>query len=231
MAQIDERILRFREERVRKIASGDTPAPLDPTAKMVLHLVPEPAFNGTSYDLSQLKRDLSNVRPMYPSAWAEMNWSYREGGGEFLTHGQFRGSDNSYSYLLIQGNGIVEVVNAYLLNPGGGQRFIPRVAYEKELISSLRRFLSVQEAIGVSPPIVVLLSLIGVSGYTMSPDKLGSTGALVKDENLLLPPGIVEDIEDCEPADVFRPAFDAIWQAAGYSHSLNYGESGDWVGQ
>jgi hypothetical protein len=41
---VSERIREFRRNRLLKIASGDTPVPLEPSTSMVLHVVPIPSF-------------------------------------------------------------------------------------------------------------------------------------------------------------------------------------------
>jgi hypothetical protein len=47
---------------------------------------------------------------------------------------------------------------------------------------------------------------------------------------LLVPEIMVESFEYC-PQEVLRPAFDAVWRAAGWERSMNYDEEGRWVGR
>jgi hypothetical protein len=42
--RIAERIATFRTDRIVRITAGETPVPLGPGGKVVLHLVPVPAF-------------------------------------------------------------------------------------------------------------------------------------------------------------------------------------------
>lgn len=53
---------------------------------------------------------------------------------------------------------------------------------------------------------------------------------LIDRDVLLLPDSIVEDYES-KASDILRPAFDAVWQTAGWDCSKNYDKDGKWVGR
>jgi hypothetical protein len=50
------------------------------------------------------------------------------------------------------------------------------------------------------------------------------------DRDALIIPEIIVENYECNPAEVMRPLFDAIWNAAGWERSRNYNETGQWVG-
>jgi len=109
---------------------------------------------------------------------------------------------------------------------------IPSWTYESELIKAILDFLPLQRTIGVDPPIVIMLSLTGVLGYTMA----DARGFMVSDihpidRDVLLTSEITIESFDRDPIEFMRPAFDTVWNAAGFPRSLNYNEAGDWVGQ
>src|SRR5207247_493994 len=104
--------------------------------------------------------------------------------------------------------------------------------YQK-LIDSLRRFLSVQRELGVVPPLFIMLSLLGVKGYTLevNPSRAFAHDAYPIDRNdLVLPELLIEDFNG-NAATVLRPAFDAIWNAAGWPQSIDYDKDGNWIGR
>jgi hypothetical protein len=51
------------------------------------------------------------------------------------------------------------------------------------------------------------------------------TDHLIDRDSLLTPEMLVESF-DCDPAEVMKPAFDAIWSAAGYEKCKNYDKEG-----
>ena len=70
-----------------------------------------------------------------------------------------------------------------------------------------------------------MLSLLGVFGYRMDtgPSRLSSFP--IDRDALVLPEVMIETFE-CDPADVMKPLFDVIWNAAGLQRCMNYDETG-----
>jgi hypothetical protein len=222
-----ERIRNFRIERLSKIVAEETPVALDKTPKIVLHIIPFSAFDPAArFDVSSLASDISRLAPITPSSF-----SYRHNFDGFLTYAQFSSSASAHSYLQIFRNGSVEAVDAFLLKSSSGK--IPSEAYEKDLLNALPRFLSIQKQLGVEPSLLIMLSLLGVSGYTMAVDHSRFRWSDIHpiDRDALLVPEVVVESFECELAEVMRPIFDAIWNAAGWPQSMNYDAAGKWVGQ
>ena len=128
-------------------------------------------------------------------------------------------------------NGCIEDVDAVVLSPfEGNTRQIPSIEYEKAIIDSVTHFREFFGAAQIDPPYVVMLSLIGVKGYTMTTRRM----ALRRSENLgidrddvLIPEVIVE--EETESIDkCLQPIFDTVWQACGLRGSVNYEADGTW---
>jgi hypothetical protein len=209
-----ERIRGFRADRLVRIRSGDTPVPLKEGAKIVFHMIPLGALERpTSLSVASLKA--VDLQPM-----AVSSWSYRLNFDGALGY-------SHQSYLQVFRNGVLESVEGLLLDDGK----IPCIAYEKELLDVLSQYFSIGKRIGVDPPSLVMLSLLGVRGYTMATGQpfSGEDRHQIDRQDLLAPPAIIEDYQ-CDPPEVMRPAFDSIWNACGYPRSLNYDKSGKWVG-
>jgi len=224
-----ERIRNFRVERVGKVLAEETPVALETAAKIVLHIVPFGAFDPSArFDVASLARDTSRLQPMYASSW-----SGRHNFDGFLTFSRFPDHPSAHSYLQVFRNGATEAVEAYLLRDRDGKRIIPSVAFEEKLLEKLPTYLSVQRELGVEPPLFIMVSLLGVSGYTMGVDRARFMfdEAYPIDRDALLVPEIMIETFDCDVTEVMRPAFDAIWNATGWPRSMNYDEKGKWTGQ
>jgi len=159
--------------------------------------------------------------------------NYRHNFDGFLIYGQSAQTASARRYWQIFRNGSIEAVEAFLLRFRGDKRLIPSVAYEQWLLKALPRSLSIQKQLGVEPPLLVMLSLLGVSGYAMAvdPSRLFLHEAHPIDRDNLLASDILVENFECDPAEVMRPVFDAIWNAAGWPRSMNYDETGQWVGR
>ena len=137
-----------------------------------------------------------------------------------------------HSYLQVFRSGIVEAVNRSLLEHGPDEpKYIANVAYEDALLRGLRRILDLQKKLGVEPPVVVMLSLLGVKGYVMyvGVERRFGGGRPIDRDALLIPEVLVEDL-DADVDAILRPIFDALWNATGWPGSINFDEAGKWVG-
>ena len=228
---ITERIRNFRVDRISKIFANETPVPLNDTAKIVLHLIPVISFKPAQrYEISEIA---SHPEKRPPINWDSFSSRYNFDG--FLTYsssGDTEGKSCFYSYVQLFNNGIIEAVEGRLLDPNhpersGGKLVIPSIAYEKELIRSVSNYLGVLKLLNVDLPIIVFLTLIGVKGYYMAV-RLGLGNNTRIDRDILHLPERVLEGYDGDTKDVLRPCFDSIWNACGFSGSLNYNESGEW---
>jgi hypothetical protein len=157
-----------------------------------------------------------------------VGWNHRFNLDGFLTYCRYSKTDLANSYLQIFRNGSVEAVASSLLREQEGKKLGLGVAFENELINSVKRYLMTQKELGVEPPIVVMLSLLGVLGYTITAqsERFFSEEAYpISTDALILPEVIVETYEN-QPDQIMRPVFDAVWNAAGFSGSMNYNKNG-----
>lgn len=223
-----ERIRRFRVERLGKIVSGETPVSLIEAAKTVLHIVPfgafDPAFQA---DLASLEKDAWDLFPIY--AGKVSGWRYNLDG--FVTHATGHEASSARAYLQIFRDGCIEAVEASMLDDK--KKTISSEMYEGNLFNALRRFLLIQERLGVEPPLFAMVSLLGVSGYVVEPVGSGIDAIQSKkraepiDRNDLLLPEIVIDSFEVDPTKAMKPVFDAIWNASGQPRCLNYDDEGN----
>lgn len=228
-----ERIREFRAERLGKIVSGETPVTLIEAAKTVFHIIPfgafDPAFKA---DVAALEKDVWHFRPINTGRVG--GWRYNLDG--LVTYASARDPSSARSYLQIFRNGCIEAVEASMMRvPEREPLVISSGPYEDELLNALPRFLSIQKRLGVEPPLFVMVSLLGVSGYVVKPagshiDPFWwSERAKPIDRDAILLSEIMIDSFDVDSAEVMRPVLDAIWNASGWPRSLNYDDEGNWL--
>ena len=96
------------------------------------------------------------------------------------------------------------------------------------------KYLGIEKDLGLTPPIVVMITLLGVKGYTLTYHgqvggaflKRMETAAIDKDI-LSLPPVIVDDFSG-DAVELFREGVNIIWQAAGQPGSPHINDEGMW---
>jgi hypothetical protein len=158
------------------------------------------------------------------SALAFGDWRWNVDG--FLGYSRSN-SGSARDYVQIFHSGGMEVVKCRLFQGGAGVRFLPSIAYEGEIIREFARYCDLLRGFGVGPPLVVMLSLLGVKGCGMWLQ--GGVGDSRIDRDAVLIPDITVDDYSVKPEHILRPVFDAVWQATGYHGSPNYDKHGNWV--
>ncbi len=79
----------------------------------------------------------------------------------------------------------------------------------------------------MEPPLLLMLSLLGVAGYIMAVDPCipFPLEHSIDRDALLIREVMIDTFKD-DPAKFMRPLFDAVWNAAGWSGSINYDQEG-----
>lgn len=219
---VKDKIKRFIEERISRINIGDTPIDLDKNPRVVLHLVPFISFDTSySYNLSLLTNEAKKTSPIYCSGWNNKI--------NFDGHLSYSVDNNGCSYTQFYKTGIIEAVNTFLLRPFD-KKVIPSLAYERELIISVKQYINYLKNINVDMPIAVFLSLINVKDYIMAVDtsRFFSFGTYPIDRDILITPEVIIDDYNISAEKILKPCFDSIWNACGWERSMNYDKDGDW---
>lgn len=220
---VGERIRNFRRERVAKIIAGETPLAMREGGKIVLHIIPMNAFDpAAKYDTSLLQNRIEDLPPLYTDSW-----SSRHNFDGFL------GYSGDGSYVQVFRNGIVEAVEARLLRiTDDSGKIIRSVAYERAILQGLHKYMSIQRQLGVAPPLVIILTLTEVFGYTMAVNRsrFPFHDDYPIDRDVLLVDEVIVDNFESDAAKTMKPIFDAVWNATGWSRSMNYDQNGNWVG-
>jgi len=220
-----EKIKKFRLDRISELYANETPIPFIDGAKMVFHLIPLISFNPAQrYDFDEMIPYKISLEPMGAGGW---NYRYNLEG---LVAYAFR--EKSYAYTLLYRNGIVEGVNGSILNSEQEKRkLIPSISYETTAMVFLKKNLFLQKTIGVELPILGFLSFLGVKDYFLATDKEGKFDGGKIDRDILNIPEILIESYDIDPKEALKSCFDVVWNACGYSRSLNYDANGEWIGR
>jgi hypothetical protein len=224
-ADLPGRLAKVRDSRLSAIVANETPIPLPPTAKIILHLIPisalDPAFR---LDMSGMYNMLMPLlRPMSGGGWS----------GRFNFDGFLSLSPGVADYVQIFRSGAIEAVEASLLNLTEWRKvtnasmadFIPSSELERLLIKAVSNYTNIQKRIGIDPPIFVMISLLGVRGFRVTTGQTTFSGNVIDRDALILPDVVLDDFA-VDPGILLKPIFDAIAQAAGLPGSHNYVASG-----
>lgn len=219
-----ERIRGFRVDRLARINGGETPVSMPRGPKTVLHVIPLNAFApGVNLNVSSFENDIRWL----PLIHSPGGMSHRHNFDGFVTFSSQRNGEESLNYAQIFRNGSIEAVNASFIREYEGQRLIGGSGWEDSLINVLPSFFQALTRLNVQPPALVMLSALGVKGYTMYVSTiLGPEGDPIDRDILMAPEIMVESFSD-DPGKILKPAFDTIWNAAGHPRSLSYDEHGE----
>ena len=221
-----EKINRFKIDRISQLVADNTPIPFYEGGKIILHLIPLESFNPDyKLDLNTINNNFPNLEPIY-----SFGWSHRVNLEGVLSYSGGR-NDKSHSYVQLYRNGIIEAVEGLMLSPDDEKKYIPSIAYERELLKSLAGYLAVLKDLNISTPIVIFLTFIGIKDFEMAVDTSrfwGNDYYKIDRDILQLPEAFIESY-DTEPKDILRPMFDLVWNACGYTHDYNFDEQGNWI--
>lgn len=107
-----------------------------------------------------------------------------------------------------------------------GDRQIQAAELLVNTLKAFRRLIALQRILGVSPPIHVAMSLVGVDGYELVSSRQTSGLEAIDRHELTLPGSIVFDFQQ-RREDILKPIFDGLWNAFGVPRCLDYDDKGN----
>lgn len=225
--EVGERIRQFRAGRIAAVMSGETPVPMLPGARVILHFVPYAAFGiGTVVDFKPLLADRGRFMTL-----TNRGGSMRHNVDGLLAYSHAGDSHDVYAQLYR--DGILEIVVQIDEHKPRTRVVLPSEWFEKEIFAFVSAALSVLKLAGVMPPVAVLLTFTGIKGWNMGVHDpwgtRGHAGGFDRDP-LLIPDMLLQSLEADDVRKLVRPLLDHTWQAAGFEQSDYYDEQGNWVG-
>jgi hypothetical protein len=208
--RLEDQIAAFRRERIAGIMSGKagylTPPP---GASVVVHLVPFESFrSGFSLDLEPAMRLAEqNIRPL--AAGSDGHFYCLDGIYCLDNIGQCK------AYSLIFRGGAIETADRTTMLERQGRRLIPCSKLTQDVLRHVRSVIAFYQELRVPPPVAAMVTLLGVGDHEFATE-LSYPGRAqpVGRDDLLLPDVLVQDFST-SPADICRPIFDALYNAAG----------------
>lgn len=185
----------------------------------MLHLLPISSLSPASHvDVERVASQKVNLRPLYLS-----KWDSRFNLDGYLTHATDRESGVCYSYVQFFRNGAIEVADSITIDRAGKNFAASDI--ENELLEAMPKYLAAYKAVQIEPPIVVMVSLLGVKGYYIRAGQFKDARAAFDRDTLLLPDLLIEDLS-VDVVSLLKPVFDAMWQASGWRRCFNYDDAG-----
>lgn len=228
-AAVTQKIERFVHARLGRIVADETPVHLNIPSRFILHFLPLASFEpGFVINLEQVKSKADRLRGG-DQLYDRFNFDGR------LHYGPERDARSCTGYTQIFRNGSIESLDTRWFreyDAGGGKRpWLIAEQAQSLAIGATSTYLDVLPGLGVEPPYYVVMSLVGFRGYGIYDQRTvvgprGGSGIVPCEHEQLLLPEVLFDASSLDPKGLFRPAFDALWQASGYERCLNYDEAG-----
>jgi hypothetical protein len=234
---VPERVRRFRDDRLSRIIADETPIAIPSKSKLVLHLVPVSAVEpGSQVNLRRDRLEWLKA-PSLPQIMGAHEYRGRFNLDGFLMYNQVYEPNTPPacgSYAQLFRNGSIEAVHV-LDHPMGD---LISQTFEPIFAQAFDYYIHQMKVLGLGPPIFVLISLLGVKGYHLwvhndeFSRRFPAEGEnLPFDRDTMLLPDILIEEYGAKGVDVLRPAFDALWQAGGWSRCYRYDDEGKWIGR
>jgi len=241
---VEDRIKRFRDERLSRIIAGETPVKLERGPKVIVHLFPLSGLDSSyQIDLSKFpnSRDpLSNLNlsnKFLPwRAGDSAHWNYNFDG--FMISAPYR-EPIKRKYVQVFRAGSLEY--CYCLEHDDKNKDLTELfEYQLSFGERLNSYLNGLKTLGINPPIIMMLTLIGVKGFKITfPSAIYSNYAAldliekrmmpIDRDVMLLPETIIDDYEfDINIAH--HSIFDIIWNSVGEDIPPRFDNSGKFIG-
>jgi len=223
-----ERIRSFHADRLVKITAGDTPTPLGPLGKVVLHIIPLPSFaDGRMADIvSEIAKGTHVPIPLDEVGFSS-NYAVNLDGYLSYSVGAL-GARLAYAQFFR--NGAIEGVGELRSDDNVNSRFITR-DLTNLVVSRVRQYLDVLRAYDLGLPVYIFLSLCNaarvVYRYAEGPGA-GWHESRPLSREIVSMPEIYIDNFDIDVIDVMRPAFTALWNAVGFLRCDRYDDIASW---
>lgn len=174
---------------------------------------------------------------------AATGWNPRRYGDRFITYSGSRETEID-AVSEIKNNGIINAASHRVINLSKGVfhdlpedvSYVPSSAFEKRIIEAVHSYLSILTKLTVPGPWYVAFGMINLKGSVLAVSPRYAFDGRKFSGNAILPSPVVvssdDDIADIQGiARALRPAFDFVWREHNYPFSLNYSQTGEWVGQ
>lgn len=221
-----ERVRRFREERVLRLLTGETPIPMGDSPKVIFHALPLNVLD--IWPVFLTLTDQQRMATMTPMGGQPSDWRYNLDG--FVLH-TTRDEPSRQTYVQCFRDGGVEAMSGATLYGDPGRSGFYGQAVEISVLQVFGRWQALWRLLGVAGPLALGLTLSGVKGLKVLAASSGLSFFGDKKETLdrdvvLLPELVVHDPAASTPAAILQPLFDLMWNGGGWAGSPSYSGPG-----
>lgn len=241
---VEDRIKRFRDDRLSRIIAGETPVKLHKRPKIIVHLFPLSSLDSSfQIDLSKFpnSRDPITNRRISDKfkpwrAGDRDQWNYNFDG--FLISAPLKETVRT-SYVQIFRNGALEY--CYSLEYDEKNRYLTEFfEYQKSFGNRLDSYLQGLRILNINPPFVLMLTLTDVKGLKINlpctnSGRFASVHSAEKQmipidrDVMLLPEAMIEDFE-FDINGIHHSVFDIIWNSVGVDLPPRFDDMGNFIG-
>ncbi len=221
---ISTKIGEFRENRISKIISDETPLKLSGERKVVLHIVPLISLvQPQRYNIKIINGKNELAKPLC-SIGFELSYNF---DGILSFNRLINGGTSAYTQFF--NNGIIEAVTTKLEHKNTeNQVCIPNALFERNMHEALRNYFSLFKEIRIDFPVYVFVTLINYKGTYLAfeNNNIPSYQSNSADREVLLIPEVYVESSQYSFHSILRPIFDTLWNSYGYERCLSYDSEG-----
>lgn len=221
-----QRVSDFRTERLGKILSGNSPQRLVDGPILIAHLIPTQAALGV-VQIDPVQYTSQRVLPIIGTTGGMSRINID--GALFVRNETPQGEAHGYSQFFR--NGFFESALVLSRRANQGRVILPSRSYEEYLIVLLKNFRKELDYLGINFECAVMLSLLRADEVQLGVNTdwgFDDPHQTLFDRKTLVLPDIVAR-SDAPPEKAMKPAFDLMWQAAGFASSWNFNSAGEWA--
>lgn len=226
-----ERVKSFRKQRIEALAYDEQEAVLvllEPGIRFVLHSIP---LNFLDVGVGVQLKTLTFTNNAFPDYNMQNTFTSRiRFNLDGLTMPVSYKENQTREYFHVFRNGVIEYGEVQPVGTSPSEKLVYPLHIEEKTLTCLSVALKMQKNLGVEPPLVVMLSLLGVKDcrFQFRNDFYHSTPKPI-DRNMLLVPDIVLEDYEQDLKMVMQPIFDILWNCGGFTGSPSYDEKGNWI--
>lgn len=217
-----ERVRRFRVDRVARVLSGETPIAMGPGPKVIFHALPLTPTEVWPQIVGIGDRDTHRFLP--PMAGEPRDWRYNLDGFVVYT---LRSELSIQSYVQLFRDAGIEAVSGGILMKDPRRGGFYGAGLEESVIDALSVYQELWRQLNVPGPVLMALTLSGIQGWKMlaGPEPWDDREETFDRDVAVIPEVVVQDPRT--PADqALRPLFDLVWNGGGWPKSPSYSDLG-----
>ncbi|PHC68951.1 toll/interleukin-1 receptor domain-containing protein [Bacillus toyonensis] len=213
--------------RLNEIERGNSLPKVSEGSKLIVHLIPmEAVTTSKTHSIKELQQMRSLRIRLEPFCCLGWDSGINKHGYYTYATRNYGDKENSFGYVQIFTNGIIESVDTQMLHKSH-EKHIPAIKFEKDIINLIDSNYKVAlKELGIKPPFAISITLTDVEGYYISMNRKYSREK-IEDRILKLPPVIINSWEE-NIDKALRPSFDVLWNNCGVAESPNYNAEGNW---